>query len=301
MDMLKLVPRLELEQLSIGFGKKAVLSDMTLAIKPGELIALAGPNGSGKTTLLKTIGGLLKPLAGTVMLDGRDITLMGKREKALKISLLFQSTTSDWGFTVEEMVSQGRFPHNGPFKRTQSTAWNVSNDISDIPNTRSAREAQNTEQEAVLDKNIVEKAIRSAGLFGFERRVVTELSGGEFQRVLIARAMAQEAGLLLLDEPANNLDPKYQYMVMNLVRSMTAFGRVAIVSVHDLNLASLYADRVILVGRGGLVAMGRPSEVLREDLLEAVFGIPLVVAPHILDPYIQAVFPPLPDIPDRLV
>ncbi|MDR2537795.1 MAG: ABC transporter ATP-binding protein [Treponema sp.] len=280
MDTLKLVPRLELEQLSIGFGKKPILSNLTLAVKPGELIALAGPNGSGKTTLLKTIGGLLKPLIGAVMLDGRDITLMGKREKALKISLLFQSATSDWGFTVEELVNQGRFPHHGFFRKGA---------------------AKNTEQTTVLDNSIVEKAIRSAGLVGFEHRVVTELSGGEFQRVLIARAMAQAAGLLLLDEPANNLDPKYQYMVMNLVRSMTTFGRVAIVSLHDLNLASLYADRVMLVGNGGLVAMGKPSEVLREDILEAVFGIPLVIAPHVHNPCIQAVFPPLPNLPERPV
>ncbi|MDR2417940.1 MAG: ABC transporter ATP-binding protein [Treponema sp.] len=280
MDTLKLVSRLELERLSIGFGKKTILSGLSLSVKPGELIALTGPNGSGKTTLLKTIGGLLKPLAGTALLDGRDITLMSKREKAMKISLLFQSATSDWGFTVEELVNQGRFPHHGFFKRGA---------------------AQNTGQTAVLDKAIVGKAIRSAGLSGFEHRAVTELSGGEFQRVLIARAMSQEAGLLLLDEPANNLDPKYQYMVMNLVRSMTAFGRVAIVSLHDLNLASLYADRVMLVGKGGLVAMGRPSEVLREDILEAVFGIPLVIAPHIHDSGIQAVFPPLPDIPERPV
>jgi iron complex transport system ATP-binding protein len=277
MEPLKLVPRLELEQLSIGFGKKAVLSGLTLAVKPGELIALAGPNGSGKTTLLKTIGGLLKPLAGSVLLDGRDVALMGKREKALKISLLFQSAAPDWGFTVEEMVQHGRFPHSGF--------------------TRGA--AKNTKQTRALDKNSVEKAIRSTGLFGFEKRAADQLSGGEFQRVLIARAMAQEAGLLLFDEPANNLDPKYQYMVMNLVRSMTAFGRVAIVSLHDLNLAGLYADRVMLVHGGGLAAMGKPSEVLREDILNAVFGVPLVIAPHIRNPAVRAVFPPLPDQPKR--
>ncbi|MDR1399323.1 MAG: ABC transporter ATP-binding protein [Treponema sp.] len=278
MDPLKLVPRLELEQLAIGFGKKVILSNITLAINPGELIALIGPNGSGKTTLLKTIGGLLKPLDGDVVLDGRDITFMSKREKALKISLLFQNTTSDWGFTVEEMVNQGRFPHQDFFESSTT---------------------RNTEQTTVSDKSIVEKAIRSAGLSSFEYRAVTELSGGEFQRVLIARAMAQEAGLLLLDEPTNNLDPKYQYMVMNLIRSMTVFGRIAIVSLHDLNLASLYADRVILVGDGGLLAMGRPSQVLREDILEEVFGIPFAIAPHVRNPSVRAVFPPLPDIPEQ--
>jgi iron complex transport system ATP-binding protein len=284
MDMLKLVPRLELETVAIGFGKKPVLENLTFAIKPGELIAIAGPNGGGKTTLLKTIGGLLRPLAGAIMLDGRDVSLMAKREKALKISFLFQGMTPDWAFTVEELVGQGRFPHHSFFDK----------DVTRGP----PPETQSAAQKAACfadDKNPVEKAIMAAGLFGFEKRIVTELSGGEFQRVLIARAMAQEARLLLLDEPANNLDPRYQYLVMNLVRSMTSCGRVALVSVHDLNLASFYADRVMLVAKGGVVALGKPSEVLREDILEDVFGVPLVVAPHGQNPYMRAIFPPLPD------
>jgi iron complex transport system ATP-binding protein len=302
MNTLKLVPRLELEDISIGFGKKAVLENLTFAIQPGELIAIAGPNGGGKTTLLKTIGGLLRPLSGAITLDGQDVSLMDKREKALKISFLFQGMTPDWAFTVEELVGQGRFPHHNFFgkNKAQRPARNMTQ--SEWP----PAEAQSTAGDAAHfaaqktagdadNKNPVEKAITAAGLFGFEKRVVTELSGGEFQRVLIARAMAQEARLLLLDEPANNLDPRYQYLVMNLVRSMTSFGRVALVSVHDLNLASFYADRVMLVAKGGIAALGKPADVLREDVLEDVFGIPLVVAPHTQNPYMQAIFPPLPD------
>jgi iron complex transport system ATP-binding protein len=288
MDGLKLVPRLELEAVSVGFPKKPVLQNLTFAIKPGELIAVAGPNGGGKTTLLKTIGGLLRPLSGSITLDGRDITLMGKREKALKISLLFQNMTPDWAFTVEELVGQGRFPHNDSMEATRSEIQ------SDWPYGETYSVEKNTAPKPD-DKNPVEQAIMAAGLFGFEKRIVTELSGGEFQRVLIARAMAQEARLLLLDEPANNLDPRYQYLVMNLVRSMTGFGRIALVTVHDLNLASLYADRIMLVSKGGIAALGKPSEVLREDILEAVFGVPLVIGPHVWDSSIQMVFPPLPD------
>ncbi|MDR2633459.1 MAG: ABC transporter ATP-binding protein [Treponema sp.] len=258
--------RLKLENLKIGFTHQVILSDMSLSVEPGELLALAGPNGGGKTTLLKTIGGLLKPLAGRILLDGKDIQHMGKKEKAGNISFLFQSATPDWPFTVQEAVAQGRAPYRGIFAA-----------------------------ETALDKEATTRALMTAGLSGFEDRRVTELSGGEYQRVLIARAMAQEARLLLLDEPANNLDPKYQYMVMNLVRSLIQRGLSALVSLHDLSLAGLYADRIALVHQGGIAALGKPEEVLREGILAQVFGIPLVVSPHSRDPRIPAVAFPLPE------
>ncbi|MDR2484881.1 MAG: ABC transporter ATP-binding protein [Treponema sp.] len=261
----QLPPRLELENLAIGFKHKPIIRGLALTVKSGELVALAGPNGSGKTTLLKTIGGLLRPLSGRVFLDGKDIAGMGKRERAGRISFLFQGNASDWPFSVEEIVMQGRFPYRRFFSSDRAS-----------------------------DRRAAERAILAAGLAGFERRLVTELSGGEFQRVLIARAMAQEAKLLLLDEPANNLDPKYQYMVMNLVRSMANSGQAALVSLHDFNLASLYADRIILVNKGKAAAIGKPAEVLQEGILNDVFGIPLVISPHARDPRFQAVSFPLP-------
>jgi iron complex transport system ATP-binding protein len=232
-----------LENLTVGFGKKPVLTGISLRIMAGELLVLAGPNGSGKTTLLKTIAGILKPLAGRVLLDGRDTASMGKREKAGRISLLFQGTSPGWPFTVREIIAQGRFPYQGIFGA-----------------------------EHARDQKAVAQAIKAAGLSGFEERPVTELSGGEFQRVLIARAMAQEAGLLLFDEPANTLDPKYQFMVMTLIRSITGTG--ALVSLHDLNLARLYADRIVLLGDGKIFALGKPPEVLREETLAEVFDLP---------------------------
>ncbi|MFP3090135.1 ABC transporter ATP-binding protein [Treponema sp. TIM-1] len=239
------IPRLELENLTVGFRKKPVLSGISLGVRPGELLVLAGPNGSGKTTLLKTIGGILSPLAGRVLLDGRDTALMGKREKAGQISLLFQGTSPGWPFTVQELIAQGRFPYRGIFGA-----------------------------EHPGDQKAVAQAITAAGLLGFEDRPVTELSGGEFQRVLIARAMAQEAKLLLLDEPANTLDPKYQLMVMTLLRSITGTGAGALVSLHDLNLARLYADRIILIGNGTIAALGPPPEVLRKEIIGRVFDLP---------------------------
>ncbi|MDR2534449.1 MAG: ABC transporter ATP-binding protein [Treponema sp.] len=258
-------PILKLEKLSIGFKQKTIINELTISINAGELIALAGPNGGGKTTLLKTIGGLLPPLRGRILLDGKAPSTMSKRERAEQISFLFQSASSDWPFTVEELIAQGRFPYQGLFRADTAS-----------------------------DQKSIAQAIQSAGLTGYEQRRVTELSGGEFQRVLIARSMAQEAKLLLLDEPANNLDPKYQYMVMNLVRSMTNAGQTALVSIHDLNLASLYADRIILLTKGNVAAIGTPAEALRENILQEVFGIPLVISPHPQNAYFKSISFPSP-------
>jgi iron complex transport system ATP-binding protein len=142
-------------------------------------------------------------------------------------------------------VAQGRFPHRGLFA-----------------------------VEEPADRDAVARSIKAAGLSGYESRVVTELSGGEFQRVLIARAMTQEAPIILMDEPINNLDPKYQFIVMDLVRNLARSGLSILMSLHDLTLANAYADRVALVAGGRLAALGRPGEVLREDTLTSVFEIP---------------------------
>ena len=237
--------RLRVENLSVGFKGKPVLRGIDLAVPPGELLALAGPNGGGKTTLLKTLGGFLKPLEGRAFLDGRDIRGMEKREKAERISFLFQGMTASWPFTVRELVSQGRYPYQGLFGKRKEA-----------------------------DRRLAERAIRAAGLEGFEDRRITELSGGEFQRALIARSITQEAALILMDEPANNLDPKYQFIVMDLIRSLTGTGASIILSIHDLNLARLYAHRIALIAGGGVAAIGPPEAVLQEELLGAIYDIP---------------------------
>ena len=237
--------RLQAENLSVGFKNKTVLEHIQFAAHTGELLVLAGPNGGGKTTLLKTLGGFLKPLDGKVLLEGRDIQGMKKREKAEGISFLFQGAGSAWPFTVKEFIAQGRYPYLGLFAR-----------------------------EAKTDIGLMEKAIHAAGLENYRDRPITELSGGEFQRTLIARAITQESSLILMDEPVNNLDPKYQLMVMDLIRSLTETGITVILSIHDLNLARLYATRVALIANGAIAALGPPAEALREDILIAVYDIP---------------------------
>jgi iron complex transport system ATP-binding protein len=234
---------LEVQNLAAGY-KRTVLEGVNLSVGEGELIALVGPNGAGKTTLLKTIAGGLKPVAGRVLVNGKDVSAMGARERAGAVSFLFQSNAVSWPFSVREMVAQGRFHRQGLFGA-----------------------------ESAGDRAVVEKAIADAGLAGFAELPVTELSGGEFQRVLIARLMAQGARLLLLDEPVNNLDPKYAFSAMDILKNLTRQSVTAIVSLHDLNLAALYADRVAVVFQGGVAAFGKPEEILTEAAIERVFEV----------------------------
>jgi iron complex transport system ATP-binding protein len=262
-------PLLELRDAAIGYQGKTVLSGLTLSVNRGELVVLAGPNGSGKTTLLKTAAGVIAPKTGTVTLFGQNAARMNRRERAGKTAILFQGTLINWPFTVEEIIRQGQF--------SKRNFWGNLD--------------KNTKEDA---ENAVREAILEAGLSGYEERLVTEISGGELQRVLIARSIAQGAELLLLDEPVNNLDPKYQNAVMDLVRQMTRHGRGVLVSLHDLNLAALYADRIAFVSQGCIAFTGTPNEILTTETLKQVYGIAMPVGAHISRPAQKIVFPVLP-------
>jgi iron complex transport system ATP-binding protein len=236
---------LVLQDLSMGYSgrNKVVLRDVSVSVKQGELLILIGPNGGGKTTMLKTIAGLLKPLSGAICIAGKNTSVLKKKERASLVSFLFQGNSALWPFTVREMVSQGRF-HNQRLFATETAD----------------------------DKAAVDRALEDAGLAALADRPITELSGGEFQRVLIARAIAQEAELLLFDEPVNNLDPKYAFLVMNLIKNLTRRGISALVSLHDLNLAFQYADRIAVIAKGA-VSVGNPSDIERAEILESVFEV----------------------------
>ncbi len=255
---------LKIEHLDAGFKKKTILKNISIDVQAGELLALVGPNGSGKTTLIKTAASFLPPLKGKVFLEGREISSFKKDEKARQIAMIFQGQGIAWPFPVRDFILQGRFPHQGWFG---------------IP--------------PKSDEAIVEGVISEAGLDLFRNRLVTELSGGEYQRVLLARAMAQESSLFLLDEPVSYLDLKYQLTVMDLIRHSVDRGIAAMVSLHDLNLAALYADRIALVAEGTIIALGTAQEVLTREFLERAFNFPVPVGSHPWDSNIPEIFYPL--------
>ncbi|MDR0389837.1 MAG: ABC transporter ATP-binding protein [Spirochaetaceae bacterium] len=243
------VPALEATGLGAAYRKKPVLDGIDLAVHRGELTVLIGPNGSGKTTLLKTLGGLLPQSSGEIRLDGRKLNEYSRRERAARLAYLFQESGVPWSFTVEEYIAQGRFFRQGWFGG-----------------------------ENAADKQAVRHAIEAAGLDGFVRRPVNEHSGGEYQRVLIARAVAQEAPCLLLDEPAANLDLGYRYRIMELLVSLAKEqGRAVLASLHELGLARLYADKIIVLCKGRIAARGSPEQTLTDGVLKTVFELPEAV------------------------
>jgi iron complex transport system ATP-binding protein len=211
---------------------------------------LAGPNGSGKTTSLKTAGGLLPPLKGKVTINGKDINSLKPRERASLTAFLFQVRESPWPFSVRETIAQGSFARRG---------W--------------------LGAETKEDREAINIALEKADLTALSERPLTELSGGELQRVFIARCIAQGAAFLLLDEPGNNLDPKYSYMILSILSDLVRDGRGAIISLHDLRLASRFAHRVALLAPasnsqcGSICALGSPSDVLTEKNLGHVFDL----------------------------
>jgi iron complex transport system ATP-binding protein len=225
-----------------------ILRGIGLNVAKGELAGLIGPNGSGKSSFLRTVYRVLKPTAGLITLDGDDVWKLSVRHAARRTAAVLQETTTEFEFTVAEIVSMGRTPHKGPLDR-----------------------------ETRDDHRIVNEALERVGMVGFVRRNFATLSGGEKQRVLIARALAQQAQFLVLDEPTNHLDIRYQLEILELVRGL---GVTALAALHDLNLAAYYCDRIFILDEGKIVATGTPTEVLQPDLLRAVFGVGVLVQTH---------------------
>ena len=227
------------------YGAKKILDGISFTAEKGELIGIVGPNGSGKTTLLKILDGILKPKFGSIYLDGRKIQEMGIDEIARNIAVVPQDSSTDTEFTVFEMVMMGRIPHLGKFSI-----------------------------ETIEDEVEVEKWMKLTETLHLADRKMSEISGGERQRVIIARALAQEPRVLLLDEPTANLDVCYQLQIMDLLKKLTReFKLIVICAIHDLNLASRYCDRLILLRDGRIVAMGKPIEVITTENLRKVFEV----------------------------
>lgn len=235
---------LKISGLSCGYGKRVVLQEVSFVIKPGEFMGIIGPNGSGKTTLLRAITGLLRPFEGTISLEGRETHEMARRQLAQKVAVVTQLPEATPPFSVEEFVLMGRVPHWGRFQLLETA-------------------------------KDVERAERAMTLTGIEYARdcrMGELSGGEQQLAFVARALAQEPRLLLLDEPTAHLDIGHQGQIMDLLRQLNKEQSLTIVVVlHDLALASLYCQRLILLHEGRLRKIGPPKRVLTKEMVEEVY------------------------------
>lgn len=239
---------LEVRGMSFSYGDFSI-EEVTLEVREGEVVTLLGPNGSGKTTILKAIYGLLKPKERCVFIDGRDFHGLPIRERAKLAGYVPQSHTPPFPYTVLDVVVTGLASQLGPFESPG-----------------------NEHYEKALEK------LRLLGLERFKDKPYTQLSGGQMQLVLIARALVQEPRVLLLDEPTAHLDFKNQVKVLGIVKRLAREeGISAIMTLHDPNLASLYSDRIALVKEGRIRAVGRPHEVLREEILRDVYGVPVCV------------------------
>jgi len=241
-----------LDNVSCAYDGLTVLAGANLEVRPGEFVAVAGPNGSGKTTLLRTASRALAPRAGRVLLEGRDLYRETPAAAAARaIAVVPQDAPVEFEFLVEEMVLMGRHPHLGRF---------------DVETGR--------------DRAAARRAMEMTGTWELRDRPITELSGGERRRVLLARALTQEAKLLLLDEPTAHLDLHFQVETLRIVRDHVAAGGAAVAVFHDLNLAASCASRLILLKEGRIAGDGTTNEMLDERHLKPVFGPDVVVRTH---------------------
>jgi iron complex transport system ATP-binding protein len=235
-------------RLNLHYGRRHILKDVALTVPAGEFVVIIGPNGTGKTSLLKALAGLVKT-TGAVEILGQPLAAYSRRELAARVAVVPQQVPIEFPFTVAETVLMGRSPHLGLLA------------VEDKEDYRIAREAMAFTEVA-----------------GLAERRLDELSGGERQRVIIARAICQQPRLILLDEPTASLDPAHQVGVMDLMERLRRERGVTVVMVsHDLNLAAMYGDRLLLMDNGGIIMAGSPGEVLTAERLERSYGCRMVI------------------------
>lgn len=227
--------------LACTIGGRTILTGVDLELPPGQLMAVVGPNGAGKSTLLRTIAGILPVRAGAVHIGGHDLRRLSARRRARMLAFVGQADPVAAELLVGEVVMLGRLPHRPP--------WALG---------------------SAQDREAVTAALSQVGLEGFDDRPASRLSGGELRRVSIARGLAQQTPVLLLDEPTNHLDVEQQLEVLAMVRSL---GRTVLAAIHDLNLATRFSDRVVVLGNGTVVAHGPTPDVLTADLIRSVFRV----------------------------
>lgn len=242
------------QNLSFRVGSRALVHDVSLSVRPGQVVAVVGPNGAGKSTLLKMLSGDIQPHRGEVSLNDKSLTAWGKRDRAKLRAVLPQNTSLNFGFTVKEVVLIGRSPHVRGFERP-------------------------------LDHAIAYEALCAAKIEHLAERVYTTLSGGEQQRVQLARVLAQiwennGPRYLLLDEPTNNLDLTHQHGTLDIAAEFARNGVGVLAILHDLNLAAQYADDILILKHGEQVAYGTPNTILTAETIRHAFDMPVMIEPH---------------------
>lgn len=235
---------LQAHHITLQLGGNRILHDASFILNKGELVGLIGPNGAGKTSLLRVLANLQKPNAGQLHLDGKPVDEYAAKQLAKHIGYLAQGAPSHWPLQVQRLVELGRLPYLNPWSKLSSR-----------------------------DREVVERAMAQAEVTHLAERIVSTLSGGERLRVLIARMFATEPRIILADEPIAALDPYHQLHTMELLREHCDRGGSGVVVMHDLNMASRFCHRLVMIQQGYIVSEGQPSEVLKTDLLAKVYGI----------------------------
>lgn len=240
--------RLQVENLSFSYDEKEIIEDIHLHVAQGEFVGIIGPNGSGKSTVLKNLYRTLEPNHGTVILDHEDLYKMSAKEAAKVIGVVGQENSIPFDFKVEEIVAMGRSPHKKLF-----------------------------DGDTMTDQEIITNALKQTGIEHMAKRDYLQLSGGEKQRVIIARVLAQQTDFLLLDEPTNHLDIRYQLQMFDLIEGL---GVTVLSAIHDLNMAALYCDRIYALKEGRLFKAGTPEEILTPAVIQDVYGVKADVNIH---------------------
>lgn len=240
---------LEVENLKFGYGKNLVLDEISFKVRKGEFISIIGPNGSGKSTLLKILNHIYIPWEGKVSMEGNNINHLNKKKLAKKIALVAQDTRIDYEFTVEDIVLMGRHPHKKRFQKDN-----------------------------IRDYDIVRESLEMTNTVDLKNRIVTEISGGEMQRVMIARALAQRPSIILLDEPTSHLDINHQMEILKLLKEMNRKnGTTIILVIHDINLGIRYSDQIIMLNKGKLIGMGNSQKIITRNNIKSVYDINTVI------------------------
>ena len=250
--------KVQVKNLRFSIDKKEILKDISFDIPKGSFVGVIGPNGSGKSTLLKNIYRLYKPSSGSILLDNKELAKMKDKDCAKEIAVLAQESNTHFDFTVKQIVKMGRYPYKSVFE-------DYSKD----------------------DLKMVKEMLKKVGLESYSDRNFSELSGGEKQRTLIARALVQNTDFLVLDEPTNHLDIGYQIQLMDLVKSLNI---TTLAAIHDMNLAAMYCDYLIVMKDGKIKEVGTVEEIINSEMLKDVFGVNAYVGVNPINKKLQVSF-----------